>query len=76
MTVEELERRVKTLEDVEAIKSMHRDYVFWLTSGQTEEVIGCFAEDAVVRLRANPERRGREEIARMFREGAPPATRR
>ena len=39
MNLEELKRKVKVLEDIEAIKNMHRDYIFWLRNSQFDEMI-------------------------------------
>lgn len=69
MTLDELEKRVKVLEDVEEIKKLHRDYIFWLDNKQFEEMIECFAKDATEEIGGTGgARKGKEEIAKVFRE--------
>ena len=52
---EELGKRVKVLEDIEAIKKMHINYVYLLCNQQWDDMLECFAEDATMELlgRAN-----------------------
>ena len=68
MNLEELKRKVKVLEDTEAIKNMHRDYIFWLRNSQFDEMIDCFAENATAEIRTFGPRTGRDTIARLFKE--------
>jgi hypothetical protein len=46
MTLEELEKRVKVLEDIEAIKQLHVNYVYLLCNLQWDDMVECFAEGA------------------------------
>jgi len=50
MTLEELEKRVKVLEDIEAIKQLHINYVYLLCNLQWDDMVQCFAEDATMEL--------------------------
>ena len=68
MNLEELERKVKTLEDIEAIKNMHRNYIFLLRDSQFDEMTDCFVENATAEIRTFGVRSGKEEIARLFKE--------
>jgi hypothetical protein len=68
MTLEELKKRIQALEDIEEIKQLHREYVFWLTNEQWEEMIDLFAEDAIVDIRIYGPKMGKAEITKLFRE--------
>ena len=68
MTPEEMEKRLRTLEDIEAIKEMHRDYAFWLTNSQWDEVLDCFTEDADINIWKHGPRKGKREISDFFRK--------
>ncbi|MDQ1710155.1 MAG: hypothetical protein QOG49_1540 [Frankiaceae bacterium] len=73
MTDEELEAqlvtlrtRVQILEDVEAIKKLHRTYVRHLADRRWDDMLGMFAADAVVDLRHHGARQGHTQIAALF----------
>jgi len=68
MTLENLEKRVRALEDIEEIKKLHRDYIFWLDDKEFEKMIDCFAEDATEEIGKTGIHKGKEEIAKVFRE--------
>lgn len=83
MTETELERmvaalsdRVRRLEDVEAVKKLHRTYVRRLADRDWAGMLDDFTEDAVVDLRHHGVRRGRAELAELFEtmraDGDPP----
>ncbi|OGO44283.1 MAG: hypothetical protein A2137_03945 [Chloroflexi bacterium RBG_16_58_8] len=63
-----LENRVRTLEDIEAIRTFHQRYLYSLNEHKTEELIDCFADDAVTDIGSFGKRRGKAEIRKMFRE--------
>ena len=67
MTLEELEKRITALEDIEKIKELHRQYVFWLNSQQWDEMIDCFTENAIADIGEHGLRKGREEITKLFK---------
>ena len=67
MTLEELEKRLRTLEDIEEIKQLQVRYVNYLTTTKWDELIDCFAETGVVDLHAGLAR-GKEAIAKLFKE--------
>jgi len=66
MTLEELEKRVKVLEDIEAIKQLHISYILALNEQKFEEMIDCFAEDATLDG-IEGKYNSKEEIAKMLR---------
>lgn len=66
MTLEELEKRVKVLEDIEAIKKLHINYVYLLCNLQWEDMLACFAEDATLELPDQGVCKGKKEIRGVF----------
>lgn len=68
MTLEELEKSVKSLEDAVEIQNMHREYVTWLNNKQWDLMIDCFAKNAVAEIGLYGVQRGKEEIAKLFTE--------
>ncbi len=67
MTLQELERRLRTLEAIEEIKQLQVHYVNCIITLNWDEVVNCFAEDAVVDLHAGLAS-GRGEITTLFTE--------
>lgn len=67
MTLEELEKRLRTLEDIEEIKQLQVRYVNCLTTTEWDELVDCFAENGVVDLHAGLAR-GKEAIAKLFKD--------
>lgn len=74
MTLEELQKRVRVLQDIEEIKKMHRNYIFCLSNLQWEEMIDCFAEIATVEIAVHGVLgeydigKGKEQIAKILRD--------
>jgi ketosteroid isomerase-like protein len=69
MNLEEMEKRLKALEDIEEIKSLQREYVFYVCNHQWDKVVDFFAEGATAYVR--PEIgtcNGKEEIAKLYTE--------
>jgi hypothetical protein len=66
VTLEELEKRVKVLEDIEAIKQLHINYVYLLCKLQWDDMLACFAEDATMELLDQGVCKGKEEISGVF----------
>ncbi|MFH1647956.1 MAG: nuclear transport factor 2 family protein [Chloroflexota bacterium] len=64
MTLEEMEKRLKAIEDAEAIKNMHNDYLFYLNNRQWPEMAECFTEDATVNIHDLV--RGKKAILKLF----------
>ena len=67
MTLEELEKRVQVLEDIEEIKILHTEYIYGLMDWQWDKMLDCFAENAVANIHGQ-DRRGRKEIEIIFKE--------
>jgi hypothetical protein len=68
MTFEEMEKRIRILEDIEAIKSLQNEYIFYLLNSQWGEMADFFAENAYVNIWRHGKRRGRKEINELFTE--------
>ncbi len=68
MKLEELEKRLRSLEDKEAIKDLHREYVYLLITQQWDDMIECFAEDATAVIASHPRRTGKKEIRTLLTE--------
>ena len=45
MTLAELEKRLRVLEDAEEIKTLHREYLFNIQNLEMDKALDCFAED-------------------------------
>lgn len=66
MTLEEIEKRLQALEDVEKIKMLHQRYINLMDNLRYEEVLDLFTEDATTEVRNFGVKRGKEEIAEVY----------
>ena len=66
MSLEELEERVRALEDLEEIKKLHQHYIDLMDKLQYEEVLDLFTEDATSEIRNFGVKRGRKEMAEIY----------
>ena len=66
MELEELEKRLRVLEDKEAIREMHREYVYLMIMQRWNDMIDFFAEEATAKIAARPLRKGKEEIRALL----------
>ena len=64
--LEQVKKRLEALEDIEEIKKLQRDYIFWLSNHQWEDMIECFTEDAVAWIGKHGEQKGKEAIRASF----------
>ncbi|MBN1627497.1 MAG: nuclear transport factor 2 family protein [Deltaproteobacteria bacterium] len=65
--IEDLKKEVQTMKDVEAIKQLHIRYVNDLTYGEWDDIVECFAEDAVLAVMMGQEpTTGKEKIRDIF----------
>ena len=67
MSVEELGKRIQTMEDIEEIKQLQACYINALITTQWDELLDCFVEDGVVDLMAGLAR-GKEAFTKLFKE--------
>ena len=68
MTFEELEKRIKHLEDIEEIKEMHREYLFNISNLEFDRALDCFTKNIIVDIADYGIRQGKEEVAKFFKE--------
>ena len=66
MTLEEIEKRLRALEDVEKIKQLHQNYINLMDNLRYEEVLDLFTEDATSEVRNFGVKRGRTEMAEVY----------
>ena len=67
MSLEELEKRVRTLEDMDQIQKLQVHYVNCLTTANWPEVHDCFSDNAVIDFPQGIAR-GKGEIIAIFRD--------
>ena len=65
MTIEEMEARLRKLEDIAEIKQLQIRYVNCLTTTDWDELVDCFAEDAYVDLSKGYQ--GKEAVAGFYK---------
>ena len=65
MDIEEIEKRLRVLEDIEEIKQIQIRYVNALTTTDWDDLVDCFSENAFVDL--SDGFRGKEEIAVFYK---------
>jgi ketosteroid isomerase-like protein len=68
MSLEELEKRVKAIEDLEEIKKLHQNYINLMDNLQYEKVLDLFTEDGTAEVRNSGVKRGRKELAEIYLE--------
>jgi ketosteroid isomerase-like protein len=69
MSIEELEKRVKAIEDLEEIKKLHQNYIDLMDNLQYEKVLDLFTEDGTAEVRNSGVKKGRRELAEIYIEG-------
>jgi hypothetical protein len=69
MTLEELEKRVRVLEDVEAIKKLHQTYISLMDNLEYEKVLDLFTEDGSAEVRNFGVKRGRQQLTETYIDG-------
>lgn len=67
MKLEEIEKRLKVLEDVEEIKKLHYHYLNCLTKVDWDKLFDCFTDNAVLNVGAHGVKRGKAEIIPLYR---------
>jgi ketosteroid isomerase-like protein len=66
MSLEDLEKRVKAIEDLEEIKKLHQNYINLMDNLQYEKVLDLFTEDATAEVRNSGVKRGRKEMSEVY----------
>ena len=68
MPASEFGEIVKRLDDIQRIKDLHREYVYWVANCEWEQVIDCFTEDCSVNISKWGLRRGKASLQKLFKE--------
>jgi hypothetical protein len=68
MTLEELTKKVQSIEDIEAIKNMQHQYIFYVNERRFAEAVNCFAENATCIIATNAPCTGKVKIAEHFQD--------
>src|SRR3972149_5752288 len=66
MSLEELEKRVKAIEDLEEIKKLHQKYINLMDDLQYTKVLDLFTEDCTSEVRSSGVKRGKKEIEDIY----------
>jgi ketosteroid isomerase-like protein len=66
MTLEEMEKRLRALEDLGEVKKLHRKYISYLDNLQFDKAVDLFAENATAEVRDSGPRKGKKEIAEIY----------
>jgi ketosteroid isomerase-like protein len=66
MSLEELEKRIQAIEDLENIKKLHQNYINLMDNLRYKEVLDLFTEDATVEIRNYGVKRGRKEMSEVY----------
>jgi ketosteroid isomerase-like protein len=67
-TLAKYEKKSKLAEDIQAIKDLHREYVYWVADCQWDKVIDCFTDDCSVNISKWGLRRGKDALQKLFKE--------
>ena len=67
MTLEEYKMRLRRLEDIQEIRDLHHDYVFWINNCEWDKVIDCFTEDCSANIGKHGLRKGKDALQKLFK---------
>jgi ketosteroid isomerase-like protein len=67
MTSEAMEKRLRRLEDIQEIKDLHREYIYWVNNCEWDKVIDCFTDDASANIGKHGLRKGKGELNKLFK---------
>ena len=60
-------KRIEAIEDLEAIKKLHRRYIYYVNSHAWDDVLDCFTEDAIADIGMHGKHEGAEELKDLFK---------
>ena len=66
MTLEELEKRVRAIEEIEEIKKLHHRYINLMDALKYDEVIDLFTDDCTSEVRNSGPKHGKKEIEDIY----------
>ena len=62
------EKQLQRLVDIQEIKDLHREYVYWVNNCEWDKVIDCFTEECVVNIGRWGVRKGKSSLQKLFKE--------
>jgi len=65
--IEEIEKRLGDMENLEAVKDLHRRYMYLVNSQKWDEVIDCFTQDATADIGMHGSHKGVAELSDLFK---------
>ena len=65
-SLEELEKRIKAIEDLEQIKKLHQKYILLMDNLKYEEVLDLFTADGQIEVRNSGVKKGRKELSSVY----------
>ena len=66
--IEDLERRLERIESLEAIRDLHRQYIYLVNSQKWDDVIDCFTPGATVDIALHGLHKGFAELTELFKK--------
>jgi len=68
MTLEELEKKVRELEDKDEIKNLHREYLFCISNLEFEKALEYFTDNISIDIANYGIIKGKDDVARFFND--------
>lgn len=69
INLEELVKKVQTLEDLEEIKKLHREYIACIDKMETYKVPDMFSDDGTAEIQDSGELKGKKAIEELYTAG-------
>lgn len=66
MNLQDLEKRVTEIEDLEKIKKLHQKYICLMDNLKYKEVLDLYTEDAIAEVRHSGEKHGKKAIWEIY----------
>jgi hypothetical protein len=66
--VKALKKKVQELEDIEAVKKMHREYLFYISNLEFDKALSCFSDSIVTEIANYGPVKGKEAVTKFFKE--------
>ena len=60
-------KRIENIENLEALKDLHRRYMYYVNSHQWDDVLDCFTDDAVADIGMHGYHQGKDELSELFK---------
>jgi ketosteroid isomerase-like protein len=61
-------KRLQRLEDIQTIKDLHREYIYWVNECSWDKVIDCFTDDCNVNIGKWGLREGKASLQKLFKQ--------